>query len=62
MALETAALDLRGHQRHLSAPALLGADPSADRPLAWLAVGAPDAQALETIRARAACRLCSFQN
>jgi o-succinylbenzoate synthase len=53
MALETAALDLRGHQRHLSAPAMLGADPSADRMLAWL-VGAPDAQALETIR-RAQC-------
>lgn len=49
MALETAALDLRGHQRHLSVPALLGADPSAERALAWL-VGAPDAQALEVIR------------
>jgi len=32
---------------------MLGADPSADRTLAWL-VGAPDAQALETIR-RAQC-------
>jgi o-succinylbenzoate synthase len=49
MALETAALDLRGQQSRLSAPAILGADSSAVRPLAWLA-GAPDAQALETIR------------
>ncbi len=49
MALETAALDLRGQQSRLSAPAILGADLSAARPLAWLA-GAPDAQALETIR------------
>jgi o-succinylbenzoate synthase len=49
MALETAALDLRGHQVQLSAPALLGADPGAQRTLAWLA-GAPDALALEAIR------------
>jgi o-succinylbenzoate synthase len=49
MALETAALDLRGHQRNLSAPAMLGADPSAERMLAWL-VGAPDGEAIETIR------------
>jgi o-succinylbenzoate synthase len=53
MALETAALDLRGQQLQLSAPALLGADPGAERQLAWL-VGAADAQALETIR-RAQC-------
>jgi o-succinylbenzoate synthase len=49
MALETAALDLRGCQVQLSAPALLGADPSAERTLAWLA-GAPDTQSLEAIR------------
>ncbi len=49
MALETAALDLRGHQRHASAPTLLGAAPLAARPLAWLA-GAPDADALGAIR------------
>ncbi len=49
MALETAALDLRGQQYRLSAPALLGAHPGAERTLAWLA-GAPDAQALEAIR------------
>ena len=49
MALETAALDLRGRQIQLPAPALLGADPGAQRTLAWLA-GAPDAQALEAIR------------
>jgi len=35
MALETAALDLRGWQRNLSAPALLGAQPAAKRALAW---------------------------
>jgi len=49
MALETAALDLRGQRNHLSAPAILGAESGAARPLAWLA-GAPDALALETIR------------
>ncbi len=50
MALETAALDLRGHQRHASAPTLLGAAPMAMRTLAWLA-GAPGGDALGTIRA-----------
>jgi o-succinylbenzoate synthase len=49
MALETAALDLRGQRHQLSAPSLLGADCRAARPLAWLA-GAPDEFALETIR------------
>ena len=49
MALEAAALDLRGQQRRLSAPALLGADPGAERALAWL-VGAPGAGALQEIR------------
>ena len=49
MALETAALDFRGQQNQLSAPAILGADSGAVLPLAWLA-GAPDAHALETIR------------
>jgi o-succinylbenzoate synthase len=49
MGLETAALDLRGQQHHLSAPTLLGANSRAIRPLAWLA-GAPDAQALDKIR------------
>jgi o-succinylbenzoate synthase len=49
MALETAALDLRGRQRHASAPALLGAAPMAERTLAWL-VGALDAEALGRIR------------
>ena len=49
MALETAALDLRGHERGTSAPALLGAEPGAERALAWL-VGAPDAGALAAIR------------
>jgi o-succinylbenzoate synthase len=50
MALETAALDLRGRQRRASAPTLLGAAPMATRTLAWLA-GPPDADALDTIRA-----------
>jgi o-succinylbenzoate synthase len=50
MALETAALDLRGRQRHASAPSLLGAAPMAERKLTWLA-GAPDPEALGTIRA-----------
>lgn len=50
MALETAALDLRGRQRHASAATLLGASPTAERTLAWLA-GAPGADALATIRA-----------
>jgi o-succinylbenzoate synthase len=49
MALETAALDLRGQQRGASAPALLGAAPGAERALAWL-VGAPNAAALQMIR------------
>jgi o-succinylbenzoate synthase len=52
MALETAALDLCGQQRRLSAPSLLGADPRAERRLAWL-VGAPDAAALGVIQAAA---------
>ncbi len=49
MALETAALDLRGHQRCLSAPALLGADRGAERALAWL-VDAPNTRGVEAIR------------
>jgi len=49
MALETAVLDLRGHQRDRSAPALLGAKPHAERKLAWL-VGLPDAGALDVIQ------------
>jgi L-alanine-DL-glutamate epimerase-like enolase superfamily enzyme len=49
MALETAALDLLGHQRGTSAPALLGAAPGVGRPLAWL-LGAPDAGALPAVR------------
>jgi o-succinylbenzoate synthase len=49
MALETAVLDLRGRQRHASAPTLLGAVPMAERRLAWLA-GAPDEGALAAIR------------
>lgn len=52
MALETAALDLRGRQRRLSAPSLLGADPRAGRGLAWL-VGAPDAAALAVVQGAA---------
>ena len=48
MALETAVLDMRGHLRRRSAPALLGADSGATRALAWL-VGAPDAGALDRI-------------
>jgi o-succinylbenzoate synthase len=50
MALETAALDLRGRLRHASAPSLLGAAPMATKSLAWLA-GVPDAETLGTIRA-----------
>jgi o-succinylbenzoate synthase len=49
MALESAVLDLRGHQRDTSAPALLGAEPGAARALAWL-VGAPNAGTLQTVR------------
>jgi o-succinylbenzoate synthase len=49
MALETAALDLRGNECRASAPALLGADPAAKCQLAWL-VGAPDAAALDVMR------------
>jgi o-succinylbenzoate synthase len=48
MALETAALDLRGQQRGVSAPALLGADPGDARALAWL-VDAPGTLMLEAI-------------
>lgn len=48
MALETAALDLRARQRNLSAPALLGAEPGARRPLAYV-LGAPDAQGLQVM-------------
>jgi o-succinylbenzoate synthase len=50
MALETAALDLRGRRLHASAPSLLGAAATARMTLAWLA-GAPDADALGAIRA-----------
>jgi o-succinylbenzoate synthase len=49
MALESAVLDLRGHQRGDSAPALLGTEPGAARALAWL-VGAPNGGALQAIR------------
>jgi len=49
MALETAALDLRGRQCRVSAPALLGTAPGAERALAWLA-GSADTRALDTIR------------
>jgi o-succinylbenzoate synthase len=49
MALETAALDLRGQQTRRSASALLGADPGTTRALAWL-VGAPEAQAFDAIQ------------
>jgi o-succinylbenzoate synthase len=49
MALETAALDLRGHQQGISAPALLGAPPGTERALAWLA-GAPHPGVLVAIR------------
>ena len=49
MALETAALDLRGQQRGVSAPALLGADPGDARALAWL-VDAPSTLMLEAVR------------
>ncbi len=49
MALETAALDLRGQQRGVSAPALLGADPGEARALAWL-VDAPGTLMLEAVR------------
>jgi o-succinylbenzoate synthase len=49
MALETAALDLRGQQSGVSAPELLGADPGAARMLAWL-VDAPRTQLVEAVQ------------
>jgi o-succinylbenzoate synthase len=49
MALETAALDLRGHQRRVSAAALLGAAPHEERALTWL-VDAAGPRTLEAVR------------
>jgi len=60
MALETAALDLRARQRNLSAPALLGAEPGARRPLAYV-LGAPDAQGSSDEPCHA-LRIPSFQD
>ena len=50
MALETAALDLRGHQRRVSAAALLGAAPGEERALAWLVDAAASTRTLEAVQ------------
>jgi o-succinylbenzoate synthase len=50
MALETAALDLRGHQRRVSAAALLGAAPGEERALACLVGAAAGTRTLEAVR------------
>jgi o-succinylbenzoate synthase len=51
MALETAALDLRGRQRKLSAPALLGAEAGTRRSLAYLLRASEGAAMSDALRA-----------
>jgi o-succinylbenzoate synthase len=55
MALETAALDLRGHQLRVAAAALLGAAPGEEHALAWLVNAEPGTGTLDAVqRARRA--------
>jgi o-succinylbenzoate synthase len=50
MAIETAALDLRGHQCRVSAAALLGAAAGEERALAWLVDAASNTRTLRAVQ------------